>query len=438
VETRGRAWPGLTDAHLHLDQLVARRLAIDLAGAATRRETLARIRRAARLLPADGWLVGSGWYNDGWHDDASWPRAEEVEAAAGGRPALLTRKDGHAALLTARAAAALGFSAADQEPAGTLKGAIAVTAAGRLPPPDPARYEASLAGVLRALRRLGLTSVHSMDPVRTFRHLQSLRRRGVLPVRVTWNLPVSRLDSAERLGVSSGWGDAYLRVWGVKAFLDGSLGSRSAEMLGDPAGALLPQPDLVDIAGRAARARLNLVLHAVGDGAVRRALDALQPLAAAWPGWRPRIEHAQAVDPADLPRFRRAGVVVSMQPIHAVADRGLVERDWPDRAAHAYAWNAFLRAGAVLAFGSDAPVEDPDPLRGIAAATSWRQEVGWFPELAVSKAAALRAYTWGAAFAVGQERELGRLLPGRRCDLTIVDEGRVTATVVGGRISRFS
>jgi predicted amidohydrolase YtcJ len=438
VETRGRVWPGLCDAHIHLDQLVARRLAVDLGGAVTRREAFGRIRRAADQLPADGWLVGSGWYNEGWRDDATWPRAEEVEAATGGRPALLTRKDGHAALLTARAAAVLGFSASDQDPAGTLKGAIAITAAGRLPPAEPAHYEATLAGVLRHLRRLGLTSVHSMDPVRTFRHLQSLRSRGALPLRVTWNLPVSRFDAAERLGIGSGWGDAHLRVWGVKAFLDGSLGSRSAEMLGDPSGAILPQADLVDLARRAAGARLNLVLHAVGDGAVRRALDALEPLAGAWPGWRPRIEHAQAVDPADLSRFRQVGAVVSMQPVHAIADRALVMRDWPDRAAHAYAWNAILRSGAVLAFGSDAPVEDPDPLRGMVAATSWRRKVGWFPELAISAAAALRAYTWGGALAVGQERDLGRLLPGRLCDLTITDGGRVTATVVGGQISRIT
>lgn len=437
VELSGHAWPGLCDAHIHLDQLVRRRLTVDLAGARTRREAFERVRRAAARLPADAWVVGGGWDNEGWQDDPTWPRANEVEQAVARRPALLTRKDGHAALVSARGAAALGFAETDQDPTGTLRGAPAITAAGRLPQPDPALYEAALAGVLERLSRLGLTAVHSMDPVRTFRHLQRLHWRGALPVRVTWNLPVSRLDAAERLGVHSGWGDAWLRVWGVKAFLDGSFGSRSAEMLGGEGGALLPQAELRELAARVARAELNLTLHAVGDGAVRRALDALEPLAGAWPGWRPRLEHAQAIGPADLPRFRRAGAVVSMQPLHAVADRALVEREGPELGGRAYAWAAVRRAGAVLAFGSDAPVEDPDPLRGIDAATAWRRREGWFPELALSPAEAVRAYTWGAAYAVGLEREVGRLRPGQLCDLTVVDGGRVTATVVGGVVSRF-
>jgi predicted amidohydrolase YtcJ len=134
-------------------------------------------------------------------------------------------------------------------------------------------------------------------------------------------------------------------------------------------------------------------------------------------------------------RFARIGVIASMQPIHAVADRELADRYWPKVAAHSYAWGALETSGARLAFGSDAPVETADPLAGIEAASVWRRKAGWHPELAVSRAAALRAYTSGAAYAVGMERELGALRPGRWCDMTVVEEGRVVATIVGGQVS---
>ncbi|HMH60355.1 MAG TPA: amidohydrolase family protein, partial [Bradyrhizobium sp.] len=243
------------------------------------------------------------------------------------------------------------------------------------------------------------------------------------------------LHHAERMGVRSGWGDEWLRFWGVKAFLDGSLGSRTAEMLDGSGSARLLQPDLVEMIDRCARAELNVCLHAIGDGAVRRALDAIARRRVAWPKWRPRIEHAQCVNPKDVPRFARLGVIASMQPIHAVADRELADQYWPQVAAHSYAWGAFERAGARLAFGSDAPVESADPMLGIEAATVWRRRAKWHPELAITRAKALRAYTAGAAYAVGMERDLGSLRLGKLCDITVVEDGRVTATIVGGKLS---
>jgi predicted amidohydrolase YtcJ len=226
-----------------------------------------------------------------------------------------------------------------------------------------------------------------------------------------------------------------LRIWGVKAFLDGSLGSRTAEMLDGSGTARLLQPELLDMIDRCARAELNVCLHAIGDGAVRRALDALARKRDAWRYWRPRIEHAQCVHPKDVPRFARIGVIASMQPIHAAADRELADKYWPAVAANSYAWGALERAGARLAFGSDAPVETADPLQGIDAASTWRRRAGWFPEQAISRAKALRAYTAGAAYAVGMEQQLGSLRSGKLCDITVVDEDRVVATIVGGKVS---
>jgi predicted amidohydrolase YtcJ len=136
-----------------------------------------------------------------------------------------------------------------------------------------------------------------------------------------------------------------------------------------------------------------------------------------------------------MTRMARLGVIASMQPIHAVADRELADAMWPAVTKHSYAWRALETAGVRLAFGSDAPVEVADPLGGIDAATKWRRRAGWHPELAVTRASALRAYTSGAAFAVGMEKDLGALRPGRLCDMTVVDDGRVVATVAGGTVT---
>lgn len=448
VELAGETLPGLGDAHLHLGWMARQRLECELRGARSREEALARVRRHAQRQPEGGWVIGRGWYNDAW-PDPSWPGRRDLDEAAGGRPAIMTRKDGHSAWVSSAALAASGISAetpdppggvidreAGGEPAGIVRETAVDLVRRAVPAPAAAAFDRALAAVLRGLVRLGLTQVHTMDGPDLFAALERLRRRGPLPVRVTWNLPARDLDHAARLGVRSGFGDEWLQIWGVKAFLDGSLGSRTAEMLGGGGVQTLPQSELEELCRRCAAAELNVCLHAIGDGAVRRALDALEPLRGAWPRWRPRIEHAQCVDLADLPRFKAAGAIASMQPLHAVEDRALADREWAGRTGSAYAWRSLRAAGAVLAFGSDAPVEDPSPLLGLDAATGWRRRAGWHPELALPRRDALRAYTWGVSFAAGREREVGRIAPGQRCDLTVVENGRVVATVVGGRVSR--
>jgi predicted amidohydrolase YtcJ len=447
VRLSGEAWPGLIDSHIHLEGLADRKLSVDLTGAASRVEALARVQAWAKGLAKDAWVVGAGWYNDAWPDPA-FPSRQQLDAAVGGRPAYLRRKDGHSAWVSSAALRLAGIERStadpaggaidrdvDDEPAGILRETAMDLVWRTIPRPGDAELDAVLARVLSDLARLGLTAVHSMDSARGLSSLQRLRARGTLPVRVTYNLPLADLGYAERMGVRSGWGDAWLRIWGVKAFLDGSLGSRTAEMLDGSGVARLSQPDLVDMIERCARAELNVCLHAIGDGAVRRALDALAPRTNAWRSWRPRIEHAQCVNPKDIPRMAKIGVIASMQPIHAVADRELADAMWPSVTQHAYAWRALERAGVRLAFGSDAPVETADPLAGIEAATAWRKKAKWLPELALTSASALRAYTSGAAYAAGMEDEVGVLRPGKLCDVTVVEGGRVVATVCGGRVT---
>lgn len=447
VRLSGEAWPGLIDSHIHLEGLAGRKLTLDLGGCGSSREALARIKDWTKALPKGGWVVGAGWYNDAWKDPA-FPTRAQLDRVVGGRPAYLRRKDGHSAWVSSAALQAAGVDQATTDPpggaidrdgAGAPTGILRETAmelvwrfVGR---ETDAQLDSAMAKVLADLARAGLTGVHAMDSARGLASLQRLRARGPLPVRVTYNLPFVDLAHAERIGVRSGWGDGWLRIWGVKAFLDGSLGSRTAEMLDGSGVARLSQPDLVDMIDRCARAELNVCLHAIGDGAVRRALDALAPRKNAWSRWRPRIEHAQCVNPRDMGRMAKIGVIASMQPIHAVADRELADKLWPAVTANSYAWRALERAGVRLAFGSDAPVETADPIAGIDAATSWRREARWHPELALTRASALRAYTSGAAYAAGMEDETGALRPGRLCDMTVVDEGRVIATVAGGRVT---
>jgi predicted amidohydrolase YtcJ len=444
---RGEAWPGLIDSHIHLEGLADRKLTLDLTGAASRVDALIRVTRWSAGLPKDAWVVGAGWYNDAWPDPA-FPTRQQLDRATGGRPAYIRRKDGHSAWVSSKALRLAGIdrSTADPpggridrdgagEPVGILRETAMQLVSSLLPRPADAELDAAMARTLADLARLGLTSVHSMDGARGFESLQRLHAHGPLPVRAIYNLPLADLPHAERMGVRSGWGDAWLRIWGVKAFLDGSLGSRTAEMLDGSGTARLSQAELAEMVERCAKAELNVCLHAIGDGAVRRALDALAAHRNTWERWRPRIEHAQCVSPKDMPRFARFGVIASMQPVHAVADRELADQMWPAVTPHAYAWRALHRAGARIAFGSDAPVESADPLAGIEAATIWRRVAKWHPELALTRASALRAYTVDAAFAAGMEKDLGMLRPGRLCDLTVVDDGRVAATVVGGKIS---
>ena len=447
VRLRGTAGPGLIDAHIHLEGLADRHLTLELTGQPSLEKALELVSQWSLRLPKDAWVVGSGWYNDAWPNPA-FPTRKHLDVAAGGRPAYMHRKDGHSAWVSS---AALKKAAVDRnredppggvidrdargEPTGILRETAMRLVEGIMPRPADAELDAAMTRALAGLARFGLTAVHSMDSAIGLGSLQRLHARGRLPLRITYNIPLADLHHAERMGVRSGWGDDWLRIWGVKAFLDGSLGSRTAEMLDGSGTARLGNDDLNDMIVRCARAQLNVCLHAIGDGAVRRALDALQPHRSAWRLWRPRIEHAQCVDPEDMKRFGRIGVIASMQPIHAVADRGLADQYWPKVTVNAYAWGALERAGARLVLGSDAPVETADPLLGIDAASNWRSRAKWHPELSISRTSAMRGYTSSAAFAVGMEADAGALNKGMLCDMTVVDGDSVVATVVGGRVS---
>ncbi len=388
VRLRGVAWPGLIDAHIHLEGLADRHTTLELAGTRSLEATLTRVERWSKSLPRTAWVLGAGWYNDAWPDPA-FPTRQQLDRAAGGRPVYLRRKDGHSAWVSSAALALAGVDRTTPDPPGGVfdrddlgepTGIIrelAMDAVARVEPqPTDPDLDRGLGHALAALTRLGVTGVHSMDSARGFASLQRLHARGKLPLRVTYNLPLADLRHAERMGVRSGWGDAWLRFWGVKAFLDGSLGSRTAEMLDGSGTPRLTQPELVDMIDRCNRAELNVCLHAIGDGAVRRALDALQPRRRAWSKWRPRIEHAQCVHPKDQKRFASIGVIASMQPIHAVSDRKLADTEWPSVTAYAYAWGALEMAGIGRPSAGHRRRRGLAPPRAMASRAGPRQSLG--------------------------------------------------------------
>ena len=429
--------PGFTDAHTHLAHWARARTRLSLAGAATLEEALARVAGAHARLTAGARLTGEDVPPFGaW---GALPHRADLDRVAPGRRVVLYARDLHAAWLSSAALADAGVTRATLDPAG---GVIARDAAGE---PTGLLYEnalayvagdheaedlAALAAVVGRLGELGITSVHDFgDPV-AWAALETLRTQGRLSARVAFGFyGADALPDPAALAA-----DEFLWPFALKGFLDGTLGSRTAWMLepfADGSGRGVERTDRagIDRLGEAARARgLSLALHAIGDRATREALDGF----ARWPAadrrrLRPRVEHAQLVHPDDRARFADLGVVASMQPVHAVTDRTLATRLWGARdAAGGYAWGQLERAGARLTFGSDVPIEDPDPRAGLWAAVTGGDEAAWRhgakPERALSLESAFAAFTRGAAWAVGREDTLGVLAVGAHADFVVWEE----------------
>jgi predicted amidohydrolase YtcJ len=349
--------------------------------------------------------------------------------------------------------------------------------------PSLAEATAAIKAAMPYAHRAGLVGVHTMEGAAAFRAFQALHASGELKLRVAMQIPEENLDAAIQVGLRSGFGDEWLRIGGVKIFSDGALGARTAYMLapyeGYPDNYGLPMgtpAHLREVIIKASRAGIASFVHAIGDRANREVLDAiaaaraeedptgkqqtanskLQATKDEWPAaicnspLRHRIEHAQIVHPADIPRFAALGVIASMQPIHATQDMRIADALWGARSAHAYAWRSLLDAGAVLAFGSDCPVETLSVMAGIHAAVTRRRAdgspdpAGWYGAQRLTVDEAVYAYTVGCAYASGEEAIKGSLAPGKLADLVVLSqdiftidpmailETEVIGTMVGG------
>jgi predicted amidohydrolase YtcJ len=410
--------------------------------------------RAASSARAPGqWVIGRGWDHAEW---GQWPTAHDLDAVAPNHPVALTRKDGHVVWLNSAALLAVGIGDDTPDPPG---GEI-VRSAGRasgivkenaiqlvtqtIPEPAPDARQAAMVDAWPEAWCRGLTGCHDMGfrDTALFRDLSTLRDSGELGLRFVWYFPEGQLDEAVGLGLQSGRGDEWLRVGGLKLYLDGTLGAQTAHLL-EPyegqarnTGLVSLDPDrFADLVSRAADAGIATAVHAIGDAANRVALDGFARAAVrahrADRSLHLRIEHAQLLHPDDVGRFASLGVIASMQPIHATVDMPEVERWWGARSRYAYAWRTLLDQGACLAFGSDAPIETLDVFAGVHAAvtrqtTSGQPAGGWHPELALTVPDAVRAYTLGAAVASGQDDRLGTLEVGKYADLIVLDRDPFT------------
>ncbi|MFI5165022.1 MAG: amidohydrolase [Thermoanaerobaculales bacterium] len=469
-------YPGFTESHGHLTGYGAALEQVDLRATASFDEVIERVRKAARRLPAGAWVVGRGWDQNLW-PERSFPTQQKLTAAVPERPALLRRVDGHAVLLNARALTVAGITAATPDPPG---GRILRDGSGAptgvlvddavelvekvVPPPTAADIKRRVLLAARRLAEFGITEIHDPGTSRAeLAVLRKLQHDKRLPVRVYVMLDGGD-DTLLATELPHGpWRseDGMLTVRAVKLYADGALGSRgawlSAPYHDDPTTRGLevtPVERLREVVRRCADAGFQPAIHAIGDAAVTRVLDVyeheLGPRSAAL---RPRMEHAQVVRPADVPRFAALGVIASVQPTHCTSDMPWAPaRLGEDRIAWAYRWRSLLNAGARLCLGSDVPVESPDPRLGMWAAVTRRPPQGTRPTLAsppevLTFEEALAGYTSWAAFAGFEEDLRGTIAIGLAADLTVLDrdlgagapaailQARVLRAIVAGRDS---
>ncbi len=445
--------PGLIDAHLHLEQTGFALQRVNVDEAPSVEEAVRRVRERAARTPAGEWIQGWGWQQAIW--GGRFPTAAQLDAATQAHPVALHAKSGHALWANSLALRIAGVTRdtpdplggeivrnAQGEPSGVLLESAMALVARVIPSPSPAQEEEATLLAMRAMNAAGLTGAHCMDGaggIRTFNSYQRLREQGRSTLRICKQLPVENLDAVIAAGLRSGFGDAWLRIGGVKIFADGALGPRTAWMIepyeGEPdnRGIALYDPEqLVEFVTKAHAHGLSVTTHAIGDRANRAVLDAYALARrddhVAPSGCRPlrdRIEHAQALHPDDIARFGQLGVIASVQPIHATQDMFMVDRYWGRRGRYAYAFRDLLSGGARLALGSDSPVETFDPLAGIHAAVTRQRKDGtptggWYPEQRLTIEEAIYGYTMGAAYAGYSEHELGSIEPGKLADLTVL------------------
>ncbi len=447
--------PGLIDAHGHVMGIGFQAMTLDLSETNSLAEALAAIKAYSAKYPDRRWIIGRGWNQEKW-GLGRFPTAAELDAIVGDRPVWLERVDGHAGWANSAAINLAKITSTTKSPPGgrieMLAGkpsGIFIDNAARLiqkfvPEPRASDRDAALAKAQEILNAQGITSIADMGT--TLDDWQSYRRAGDsgwLSLRIFgYAAGIENMSTIAGPRPTPWLYDDKLRLGGVKLYLDGALGSRGAWLkkpyVDAPTQTGLPMMSESDLRNSMVRASMDgfqTAVHAIGDAANAEAISAIEDLKDTFTGDRRwRIEHVQIVDPADLPRLGRNGIIASMQPVHQTSDRIMAEaRLGQSRLPGAYAWQSILKAGGKLAFGSDTPVESANPFAGIATAIS-REDAqgqpfgGWRPEDRVTREQALAGFTTGAAYAAFSESKVGSLTPGHRADFVLIDTDPLLAS----------
>ncbi|MEN8376480.1 MAG: amidohydrolase [Gemmatimonadota bacterium] len=485
IELDGRlVTPGFNDAHLHFASGGVSLLRVDLNGTTSLSQIEERVRAAAEGQPAGTWIQGRGWDHTRLPANelgpGGWPTKDALDRAAPNHPVYLNRVDGHTGWGNSIALREAGITAdtpdpeggeivRDEagEPTGIFKENAEDLVASAIPATDDVLLRRGVGASLELAARTGVTSATTSASFREIELYRRMADAGELTIRLyAWvPLTMDNVDALRAEGVTAGTGDAWLRTGILKGYSDGTLGSRTAWMLepftDDPSTSGIPttpRARMDSLILAAHEADLQLAIHAIGDGATRTVLDGIEAAREALgpKDLRHRIEHAQIIDAADIPRFAELGVIASMQPTHATSDlRWAEDRVGRDRAVEGgYAWRSLLDSGARIAFGTDFAVEPLEPVQGLYSAVTRqsREEPGepaggWLPEQRLTFEEAVRLYTAGSAYGEFQEDEKGALEAGMLADLVIWDrdlssippeEILVAApdlTMVGGRVA---
>jgi predicted amidohydrolase YtcJ len=468
----GMVTPGFIDAHVHFVTGGFRLSSVQLRDAKTPEEFVRRIREFAATVPAGTWITGGDWDHEQW--GGRLPERSWIDSITPDHPVWVNRLDGHMALANSAALKAANVTAATRdveggaivrgngrEPTGILKDNAQALVDRVVPEAPEVLQDRALDTAMTYVASHGVTSVHNMGSWWELGIFERARAANRLRTRIYAAVPLSTWERLRDTVQARGIGDEWLRIGALKGFVDGSLGSHTAAMLEpftdapNDRGLFVNTPEnLYQWTSGADKAQLHVMIHAIGDRAIRTLLDIYERVAAenGARDRRFRMEHAQHIAPADLSRFGRLGVIASMQPYHAIDDGRWADRViGPARAKGTYAFRSLIDSGATLAFGSDWFVAPPTPLEGIYAATTRRtiddrNPGGWVPEQKITVEEALRAYTRGGAFASFEDKERGVLTAGALADFAIIDrdltkvpveqirDARIVLTAVGGRV----
>ncbi|MBW7933347.1 MAG: amidohydrolase [Gemmatimonadaceae bacterium] len=464
--------PGFIDAHVHFTDGGFALQSVKLRDAKTKAEFIKRIANFAKTVPAGTWITNGDWDHENWGGEL--PTRQWIDSVTPNNPVWINRLDGHMSLANSAALKAAGVTRAAKdiaggtivrdasgEPTGIFKD-NAMGLVGRAVPPDsPEMIDRALRAAMAYVNAQGVTAVHNMGTWGELAAFERAHAAGALTTRIYAAVPLSSWKRLADTVKARGFGDDWVRIGGLKGFVDGSIGSHTAAMLepftdapNDRGLMVNTEADLYAWTKNADAAGLQVMVHAIGDRAIRTQLDIFERVAKenGPRDRRFRIEHAQHIAPADIARFGALGVIPSMQPYHAIDDGRWVDKViGPERAKGTYAFRSLLDTKATLAFGSDWFVAPPTPLMGIYAAVTRRtldeqRPGGWVPEQKITVDEALRAYTAGAAYAGFAEQNRGVIKKGMLADLTMIDrdltriapetirDAQIVRTIVGGKV----